>query len=58
LCRYAEEIGTLEERLSEATAAADEVRAACEERDALLQEGASMLEVGLSVFPQCTRHTS
>ena len=40
----AEEIGALEERLLEATAAADEIRAACEERDTLLQEGAAMLE--------------
>ena len=40
----AEEISTLEERLVEATAAADEIRAGIEERDQLLRDGDAMLE--------------
>ena len=42
--REAEEISTLEERLVEATAAAEEIRAGIEERDQLLRDGDAVLE--------------
>jgi hypothetical protein len=42
--RRSEEIATLEDRLEEATTAAEATRTACEERDALLREGAAMLD--------------
>ena len=40
----AEEIGSLEEKLQDATNAAATLKADCEERDALLRDGAAMLE--------------
>ena len=54
----AEEISTLEERLVEATAAAEEIRAGIEERDQLLRDGDAVLEAKEAELDEAARRLS